>query len=375
MRRGRPGDRDRSILFEPFALGPLTLPNRIVMAPMSRSASRNGVPDAAVAAYYARRARGGAGLILSESTSIGRPAAHNERDMPRFWGGDALAGWRQVLADVRQAGGRMGPQLTHVGGAAQPFIDWRPDEPFESPSGLLVSGAPGAREMTQADIDATVAAFAEAAGSAKAIGFDLIELHGAHGFLIDQFFQAQLNRRTDRYGGRSLMERTRFAVEVVKAVRQAVGRDFPILMRISQWKAQDYSYRIVDTPDELHAWLTPLADAGVDMFDCSQRRYWEPEFPDSPLNLAGWVKKLTGRPTIACGSVGLSGDFFSAMRERERSHPAPLEALLDRLERKEFDLVSVGRALLADADWPTKISEHRDQDLATFDPADLATLN
>src|SRR5690606_20881087 len=116
----------------------------------------------------------------------------------------------------------------------------------------------------------------------------------------------------------------------------------------------DFAAKLAATPAELEAWLGPLADAGVDVFHCSQRRFWEAEFPGSDLNFAGWAKKLTGRMAITVGSVGLDADFVSMFDGRGAS-PASLENLIARLEREEFDLVAVGRALLTDASWAAKV--------------------
>ena len=364
---------DRSPLFSPFELKSLQLKNRIVMAPMTRSSSPDGVPTKEVAAYYGRRAAGDVGLILTESTSIDRPSAGNEPNMPKFWGGAALAGWTQVRTAVHEAGGRIGPQLQHVGGCPNPFMEWRPAAEFETPSGDIVYGGT-AHTLSLAEIDDVIDAFANAARNARDIGFDLVELHGAHGFLIDQFFQPQFNRRDDRFGGTSLASRAALAVETIRAVRAAVGADFPIVMRISQWKAQDYSYRLANSPRELEAWLLPLVDAGLDMFDCSQRRFWEPEFAGSELNLAGWVKKVTGLPTITCGSVGLSVDFVTTVWHGAGSAPARLDALLERISRDEFDLVSVGRALLNDPLWARKVRLGFDEEILPLDPENLNRL-
>jgi 2,4-dienoyl-CoA reductase-like NADH-dependent reductase (Old Yellow Enzyme family) len=160
---------------------------------------------------------------------------------------------------------------------------------------------------------------------------------------------------------------------LVRAVRQGVGPDFAIILRVSQWKLQDYTAQLAATPQEMEQWLVPLAEAGVDIFHCSQRRYWEPEFAGSDLNFAGWAKKLTGKPSITVGSVGLSGDFLNAFMG-ETSTPNSLDELLRRFGRGDFDLVGVGRALLADAEWARKIHEGRASELVGFNKAALATL-
>jgi 2,4-dienoyl-CoA reductase-like NADH-dependent reductase (Old Yellow Enzyme family) len=204
------------------------------------------------------------------------------------------------------------------------------------------------------------------------LGFDCIELHGAHGYLIDQFFWKGTNVRTDKYGG-DLVARGRFAAEILKAVRAEVGPDYPVIIRLSQWKQQDYNARIAQTPDEMAAWLQPLADAGADIFHCSQRRFWEPEFDGSDLNFAGWAKKLTGRPTITVGSVGLSGEFIAAFGGAS-SKPASLDELMRRFDRGDFDLVAVGRALISDPDWALKVRDGRMSELSDFSPAALGAL-
>jgi 2,4-dienoyl-CoA reductase-like NADH-dependent reductase (Old Yellow Enzyme family) len=114
-----------------------------------------------------------------------------------------------------------------------------------------------------------------AAADAVRLGFDSLELHGAHGYLIDQFFWHGTNVREDRWGGATVRERTRFAAELIRQVRQVLPADMPLLLRLSQWKLGNYEARIATTPEEMRTWLEPLAEAGVDVFHCSQRRYWE----------------------------------------------------------------------------------------------------
>lgn len=362
-----------SPLFQPFALKTLHLANRIVMAPMTRSFSPGGVPTPEVAEYYRKRAAAAVGLIVSEGTVVERPAAANDPNVPRFWGEDALAGWQNVINTVHSVGGVMAPQLWHVGAVRNARTEWVPPPPWDSPSGLSRPGKSFCEPMTDEAIADAIAAFAKAAGAAKRLGFEAIELHGAHGYLIDQFFWQGTNLRDDRYGGSTLPARGRFAADILKAVRAEVGPDYPVIIRLSQWKQQDYAARMAQTPDEMAAWLQPLADAGADIFHCSQRRFWEPEFDGSDLNFAGWAKKLTGCPTITVGSVGLSGEFIAAFGG-ESSQPASLDELMRRFNRGDFDLVAVGRALISDPDWVLKVRDDRSAELSNFSPADLATL-
>ena len=205
----------------------------------------------------------------------------------------------------------------------------------------------------------------------------MVEIHGAHGYLIDQFFWSGTNERTDIWGGATLKERSKFAAEVVRAVRQEVGEDFPIALRVSQWKQQDYKVRLADTPDAMTDWLLPLVEAGADMLHCSQRRFWEPEFPEldgaDGFNFAGWAKKLTGATTISVGSVGLSGDFFGAFGGKS-SEATDLNELVRRMEREEFDLIAVGRALLADPDWVSKVKGTNNEPRIDFSPKAFGEL-
>jgi 2,4-dienoyl-CoA reductase-like NADH-dependent reductase (Old Yellow Enzyme family) len=365
-------------LFQPFKLKSLSLRNRIVMAPMTRSFSRDGIPGDNVASYYGRRAAAGVGLILSEGTVINRPASRNDPNVPAFHGDRSLAGWRSVIDGVHDAGGKMGPQLWHVGAMPDKRISWTPKVAVESPSGFVAPGIARGEAMSDAAIADTISAFARAAADAQLLGFDTLELHGAHGYLIDQFFWSATNKRSDVYGGKSLKERSRFAAEVIRAVRAAVGPDFPIIIRLSQWKQHDYSFRLAPTPAEMSDWLLPLVEAGTDMLHCSQRRFWLPEFPEvdgeDGLNFAGWAKKLTGAASISVGSVGLSGDATAAYAG-ESSSPVNLTLLASRLERGDFDLIAVGRALLCDPNWVEKIRTGRTNELLGFTASAFATLS
>jgi 2,4-dienoyl-CoA reductase-like NADH-dependent reductase (Old Yellow Enzyme family) len=367
---------DNSVLFQPFKLGDnLELANRIAMAPMTRNLSPNNIPGDDVVEYYRRRAAGGVGLILSEGTCIDHIAANGYPDVPFFHGEERLAAWKKVIDAVHAEGGKMAPQLWHCGGMRKAGTMPEGDVNGYTPSGMNVPGKANRHVMTKADIEEVIASFARGAANAKALGFDAIEIHGAHGYLVDQFFWESVNQRTDEYGG-SFENRLRFAVEIVEAVREAVGPDFPMTFRFSQWKQQDFTARLCETPQELEKLVTPLSDAGVDIFHCSTRRFWEPEFEGSDLNLAGWTRKILGKPTITVGSVGLNADFIpepGAVSFKE-AEPASIDELIRRMEADEFDLVAVGRALIANPEWANKVKSGEMDSLCAYETKMLAKL-
>jgi 2,4-dienoyl-CoA reductase-like NADH-dependent reductase (Old Yellow Enzyme family) len=264
-------------LFSSFTLNGLEIPNRIVMAPMTRSFSPGGHPTEDVAAYYRRRAEGGVGLIITEGTTIDHPSASMDDKIPDFHTKQALDGWKRVAAEVHEGGGLIMPQLWHTGSMRFEGSGLNPDASTLSPSGLKYPGKEVGKAMTQQDITDIADAFAKGTEAAREAGFDGVQFHGAHGYLIDTFFWEGTNERDDEYGG-ALEERTAFAVEIIEKARAAVGKDFPLILRISQWKQQDFDHKMATDPEKLKAFLQPLVDAGLDCFDCSTRRFWEPEF-------------------------------------------------------------------------------------------------
>ncbi|MDX3233529.1 NADH:flavin oxidoreductase [Streptomyces sp. ME19-01-6] len=366
-------DRIAQVLGRPFSVGSLTVPNRIVMAPLTREFSPEGVPGDDVARYYARRAAADVGLVITEGTFVHHPSSGTSDRVPRLWGEAALAGWRGVVSAVHQVGGKIIPQLWHVGSARTEGAGPVRTAPPVGPSGLALDGSPKGVALSITDVDDVIKAFTGAAAAAQELGFDGLELHGAHGYLIDQFLWGRTNRRTDAYGG-DLASRVRFAAEVVEAVRAAVAPDFPVFFRLSQWKSGHYEARLADTPAELEAILAPLVEAGVDVFHASTRRYWIPEFEGSDLNLAGWTRKLTGKPSVTVGSVGLDKEFAGPDGRPDRSAVTGISELLNRAERDEFDLVAVGRALLADPEWARKALAGRPGDAEPYDAALLKAL-
>ncbi|MFE3290135.1 12-oxophytodienoate reductase [Rhodococcus sp. NPDC059234] len=349
-----------SPLHRPIRIRGLELPNRIVMSPMTRTFSPGGVPTEEVAGYYRRRAEGGTGLIVTEGVGIDHPGAVDHPDVPNLHAPAARDSWRRVVDSVHEAGGRIIPQLWHVGPLFGAMRDVPETTPMR-PSGVW--GDPGVtsysqdyvdravtptRAMTESDIADVVAAFADAARTSVELGFDGIAVHGGHGYLLDSFLWASTNRRDDAWGG-DLLRRTAFPVAVVRAIRGAIGDDLPIVYRFSQHKQQDFTARLADNPEDLGTILSALVDAGVDVLDASSRRFDAPAFEGSDLSLAGWAKKTTGAITMGVGCVGLG----KSLRDG-RLAGGTVESVdnIDELERRigtgEFDLAAIGRLHLAD---------------------------
>lgn len=361
------------LLGRPLAIGDLELRNRIAMAPMTRMASPNGVPGHDIAEYYARRAAHDVGLIITEGVRFRPDEPHGDDGVPHLYGQQALAGWSNAVQRVHEEGGRIFPQIWHPG-TGRTDAELPADESSPSPSGHAPDGSPRGHAMTRSEIDAVVSDYAAAAATAKRIGFDGVEINGAHGYLIDSFLWDRTNRREDGYGG-APAQRARFAAEVVGAVRASVGPGFPVILRMSQWKLGDYHARLAEGPGDLEQLLAPIVAAGIDGFHASTRRYWTPEFDGSDLNFAGWLRKLTGKIAITVGSVGLDQEFLSGGAVVDHSGNTNIDPLLDRLERDEFDLVAVGRALLSNPDWAAKALHDRLADTVPFDRSVLEVVH
>lgn len=360
-------------LSSPFTVGSLTTRNRIAMAPMTRKKSPGGVPGPDVINYYVRRARAKVGLIITEGIFVTHPSAGFSTEVPRFDSEDARAGWRTLVRRVHDEGSAIAAQLWHAGVARPEGSGPAPEAPVISPSGISLDGSNQGRAMSHKDIDHVISAFASAAATAYELGFDAIEIHGAHGYLVDQFLWPQTNKRVDRYGGSSA-NRAAFGADLVRAIRAVVPNDYPVSLRISQWKMGHYGQHLAQTPRELEELLGPLVEAGVTMFHGSQRRFWLPEFEGSHLNLAGWIKKITAVPTVTVGSVGLDAELIGAQGSAQAARSTDLGDLEKRLAEGEFDLVAVGRALIADPEWATKALNGESRKAAPYSRSQLSRL-
>lgn len=321
-------------LFSPIWINGLRLPNRIVMPPMATyMATEEGEITPQIIDHY--RARASAGLVIVEHSYVRKQGRMNRKQIgihsPRM-----LEGLRALVQAVHNAGGRIAIQITHAGTAA---TEETAEEQPAGPSAVVhpVRGQPERlpRAFLEEELPALAQDYARAALLAREAGFDAVEIHGAHGYLLNQFTSPLTNRRTDRYGG-SLENRWRFPLEVVRAVRQAVGKDYPVLYRIG---AHDYMPGGTTIEESLKA-VPWLIEAGVDMLDvsgglCGGYPDWAKE-PGFFVPLARQIKQVSTVPVMGVG--GIKDPKFADQLVREG----------------QVDLVGVGRAMLRDPEWVSK---------------------
>lgn len=327
-------------LFEPFELGTLQLPNRVVMAPMTRSRAVGTVPTALMAQYYAQRAS--AGLIITEATQVSA-GAQGYPDTPGLHTAQQVAAWRPVTDAVHAAGGRIFVQLWHVGrishssyhGGELPVAPsaLRPTGQLFTQAGMVEFETP--RALETGEIPGIVADFRQAAVNALEAGFDGVEIHGANGYLLDQFLQSGTNHRTDRYGG-SIENRARLLLEVVQAVTEAIGRE-RVGVRLSPGGVfGDMSDADpVATTEYVGRALDALSPVYVHVVDASQ------DAP--PQGMAGHSPTALLRSTFR-GTVITAGGY-----DRERAEQT--------LEDGQADLIGFARAYIANPDLVERLRE------------------
>ncbi|MGE5721716.1 MAG: 12-oxophytodienoate reductase [Sphingomonadales bacterium] len=359
-------------LLSPLRIKGVTLRNRFVMPGMQRGWAEDGAPSAEMPDYYRRRVLGGVALIISESCAIDHPSATVQPIACRL-DASTFDAWSRCVDAVRGAGGEMLLQLWHEGGLR------RNDDGLSlSPSGLAYPGREGGRPATRDDLAELKDAYVRSALLAQRAGATGVELHCAHGYLLDQFLWPATNLRDDGYGGPLIADRIRFPAELVAAIRQACGDSFLISLRFSQWKEHDYSARVAATPQDLAEMVAILEGAGVDLLHASTRRFWTPEWADiDDLGLAGWTRAVGGLPTITVGSVGLSKDVmesFTTEGEASATVSQSLAELALRFARGEFDLVSIGRSLISDPDWVSKAAAGDYAAIRPFRKQDIAAI-
>ena len=322
----------------------MTLRNRIVMSPMvTNYAALNGEVTERLIAYHAARAAGGCGLNIVEATYMDMTGNSYARGVGAS--DDAMIPGLRRLADaVHEKGGRIALQLQHGGRVA---VESRSNSPR-----LLVSFIPGltpvegTRVMVREDMDAMVKAYGEAAARAVKAGFDAVEIHGAHGYLIAQFLSRATNHRTDEYGG-SLENRARFACEVIRSVRRAVGNDFPVLFRLS---SAEFIEDGIDV-EEACRFACMFADAGIDMLHVNAG------MPETGFYIVPTGSIADGWNAERAGAIrkALNGRIPVAVAGKIMD-PALAENIL---REGKADLIVMGRALIADPELPRKAMEGR----------------
>jgi 2,4-dienoyl-CoA reductase-like NADH-dependent reductase (Old Yellow Enzyme family) len=331
-------------LARPARIGSLELRNPLAVAPMSRvSAGPGGLPTRRMADYYESFARGGFGLVITEGVYTDTAFSRAYPAQPGLVTAEQVDGWRQVTSAVRARGGRIVAQLMHAGALSQ-VLDVTIAPSAVSPLGSKMpeyGGGDGPFPVPAAatadDLAEAVAGFAAAAAAARRAGFDGVEIHGANGYLIDQFVTTYTNRRVDGYGG-SPQARARLAVEIVEAVREAVGDGFTVGIRLSQTKVNDVRYRWSLT--EATALLRTIGAARPDYVHiASEGRDWEATARiDGGPTLTRLAREITGAPVIANGGM---------------HDPARARRVLGD---GEADLLALARGALANPDWPARVA-------------------
>jgi 2,4-dienoyl-CoA reductase-like NADH-dependent reductase (Old Yellow Enzyme family) len=363
---------DVTPLFTPCRIGPLTVANRFIVPSMQRGVSKEGAPTVGMRDYLAARIHGGFALVLSESCAVDHPLATSQRNATRLTAETAPA-WANVIAGVHEAGGKMFMQLWHEGATRRAEGDGA--APSISPSGLIRKGVENGSSASAEDLEVLRKAYVRSARLAREIGADGVEIHACHGYLMDQFLWSETNLRQDGYGGATLARRLRFPAEIVKAVRQEIGRDLALSIRLSQWKEADFDATTFADMNDVQAAVRAFEAAGVDMFHISQRRFYQETGYIARRSLAGCFKACTSLPVASAGSVGLDtelrdmifGDGSARVTARDS-----IVKLVKRFEAGEFDLIAVGRASIGDGEWVNKVRAGRYDDIRTFDRSDLA---
>lgn len=335
-------------MFEPTIIGNIKLSNRLIMAPMgTRLSSESGAVTDIQIAYYEERAKGGVGAIISESTAVDSPLGLTGATSMRLHDNAYIGGHNELVERVKAHGSKIFSQLVHAGRQTKPasIQGMQPVAPSPIPCGFL-KVVP--RELKIEEIEEIIVKFGLAAERAKRAGYDGVEIHGAHGYLIDQFMSEDTNQRQDKYGG-SFESRMNFPLEIVSAIRKQVGNGFPILFRLNAVNRVGSDEQLNETMQRARL----LESAGVDALDVSAGTYEtfstiiEPMSYDEAwkISMVEKVKKAVNIPVIGVGVIRT---------------PATAESIL---RDGRCDLVSLGRALIADPYWPTKAKEGRENEI------------
>jgi 2,4-dienoyl-CoA reductase-like NADH-dependent reductase (Old Yellow Enzyme family) len=355
------GVEEHMALFDSFTIGRMVMHNRLAVAPMTRvSATAEGHATDIMADYYSAFAQGRFGLVITEGIYTDKAYSQGYLYQPGLSDDTQRDAWCKVVDGVHAGGGRIVAQLMHAGALAQgnPYRADSVGPTAVQPKGQQMpfyrgEGAyPVPRAMTHEDIDLAIQGFADAALRARQAGFDGAEIHGANGYLLDQFLTEGCNLRDDVYGG-DTTGRLRLIADVVQAVRSAVGSDFTVGVRISQAKVNDFTHKWRSGEDDAARIFEALGRLPIDYLHTTEYEAWAGAFGSGP-SLAALAKSHARLPVIANGSL----------------HDAARAASL--VASGQADVVSLGRGALTHPDWPARLL--RKETLAAFDAGILSPI-
>ncbi len=332
-------------LFESVTLGNTTLANRVGVAPMTRiSATSEGVVTDQMISYYTSFARGGFGLIITEGLYTDDKYSPGYIYQPGLVYEEQVQGWKKLVDSVHQTGAKIIAQIMHTGALVHgnPFGQASIGPSAVQPKGEKSEIYEGTglylmpREATKEEIAEVITGFVNTAKRVQAAGFDGIEIHGANGYLLDEFLTDYTNQRTDEYGG-STENRVRLLVEVSKAIREAVGPDFTVGIRISQAKVNDQAHKWAGKEQDAEIIFGQLGQAGLDFIHVTEYEAWKPAFDTNGPSLASLAKKYGKISVIANG------------------HLEDPKRASEIIENGEADVVTLGKGALANHDWIKKV--------------------
>lgn len=337
------------LLFSEAKLANLQLKNRVGLAPMTRiSAEENGVPSEIMKKYYTAYARGGFSLLITEGTYPDEQHSQGYFNQPGIANEIQKEGWKEIVQNVHKEGAAIICQLMHAGALSQRSFY---SKGTIGPSAIKPKGEqmefyggkgpyPVPKEMTKEDIKHVLSGFAQASKNAKDAGFDGIEIHGANGYLLDQFLTEYTNKRDDDYGG-CVENRIRLLVETIRVCREEVGKDFLMGVRISQSKVNDYTYKWAGKESDAAVIFKALGEAGIDYVHITEFRASQAAFQEGGPTLASLAKKYGNMPVLVNGSLDT---------------PEQVEEIL---HTAEADLITLGKSALANKDWVFKVANRK----------------
>jgi 2,4-dienoyl-CoA reductase-like NADH-dependent reductase (Old Yellow Enzyme family) len=346
-----------SPLFNSFRLKKYNLRNRIGVAPMTRMSSPgNSIPRKDVLEFLVRRAKNGAAIVYTEAIVTDYESAQGYPRQSRMLTQRQIDAWKPVVRDIQKEGAVAIMQMFHCGRVAWPEVN---------PAGRIIAPSPLAPrqmnsltgkpypvpdEMSLFDIRHVIGGFAETARGAMEAGFDGVEIHGAHGYLISQFLSSYSNTRGDAYGG-SVEKRYRFAHEVIQAVRQAVPEDRLLTFRISNWGIADMEVSLFSGREEYQELIRLLSQEPIDAISVSTYNYREKTF-GSDRNMAGLTREVTSLPVMICGQIHDRATAEEALREA--------------------DMVLSAKSMLLNPNWVEDLRQGRSLPLYRSKDADIA---